>query len=200
MNKKYLGTEYGGWEVDLDSIEEGDIIIDAGLGEDLSFIEELKKIKNVRFIGIDPTEKSHRYVEKMNLPYLDLIKKAVAKQGTESIKFYKNSNPNYVSESYFMDHGAVLLDNFYTVQCVSMTDIIKKYSPSLIKMDIEGAEYDVLSECIGVKQICVEFHHHCLESKSFDDTSECINMMKSNNYMVISNRNDIEFTFIKKPV
>ena len=43
MNKKYLGAEYGGCEVDLDSIEEGDIIINAGLGEDLSFMKGLKK-------------------------------------------------------------------------------------------------------------------------------------------------------------
>jgi len=27
MNKKYLGTTYGGWTIDLDSISDGDTII-----------------------------------------------------------------------------------------------------------------------------------------------------------------------------
>jgi FkbM family methyltransferase len=196
MNLKFLGTEYGGWSVDLDSIKSGDCIIDAGLGEDISLLQELSKYYEINIIGIDPTEKSHKYVESLNLSNLKLYKKAIAKNGISNIEFFKNSNPNYVSESYFNEHSSVSLESYKT-DCVSFKELIEKYNPSFIKMDIEGAEYDVLEECIGVNQICVEFHHHCVSSKNFNDTINSVKMMMSNGYKLISSRNDIEFTFLK---
>jgi len=195
--KKFLGTSYGGWLVNLDLINDGDYIIDAGLGEDISFIEELLIHKKINIIGVDPTTKSHLFLDKKELNSFKLFKKAIAPFGTNEITMYKNTNPNYVSESYYLDHGSVS-NNGYNVECISFKELITTYKPSLIKMDIEGAEYDVLLECIGIPQVCVEFHHHCMTSKTFDDTQKLINLMIENNYQIIDNRNNIEFTFIIK--
>jgi FkbM family methyltransferase len=197
MDLKYLGTPYGGWEIDLDEIPEGSVIIDAGLGEDVSFLEDLLRIKSVSIIGIDPTEKSHRFIEEKNLENLTLLKKCIAKEGTDKIQIFKNKNSMHVSESYFKDHHSANESETYFSECISFRELIEKHRPSLIKMDIEGAEYDVLSECIGVKQICVEFHHHCISTKSFQNTQECIDKMISEGYRVISNRQDIEFTLLR---
>ena len=198
MNKKFLGTEYGGWEVDLDKISDGDFIIDAGLGEDISFIEEIQKIKKLNVIGVDPTEKSHRFVESKTLSGFSLIKKSIAPRGVEWVSMHRNSNPNHVSESYNSGHGSVDPRFSYESPAISLSELISEFSPSLVKMDIEGAEYDVLEECIGVDQICVEFHHHCMKNKTFEDTKKCIDLLLSNGYEVISCRNNIEFTFLKK--
>lgn len=197
MNIKYLGTEYGGWSVDLDEINDGDFIIDAGLGEDVSFIEELNQLKKVEIIGVDPTEKSHTYVENKNIPNLTLIKKAIAKKGIEKITMFKNSNPLYVSESYCLDHSSVKDIEKYESDCISILDLIEKYNPSLIKMDIEGGEYDVLEECLGVKQICVEFHHHCIESRTEEDMNRCLSFLQNNGYSIISSQLGREFTLLK---
>lgn len=194
MSKERLGTDYGGWVVELDFINDGDVIIDAGLGEDISFLEELAKIKNVKIIGIDPTPKSHSYVESRNLKSLSLHKLAIAPKGVESISLYKNTNPNHVSESYLQDHGSVG-QAFHTVKCTSFVDLIQEHNPSLIKMDIEGAEYDVLQECIGVKQICVEFHHHCLKTRDINDTNKMVKMLRDAGYDVIAS-NGIEYSFL----
>jgi hypothetical protein len=63
-------------------------------------------------------------------------------------------------------------------------------------MDIEGAEYDVIYECVGVKQICVEFHHHCIPSKPKSETDKCIKFMIDNGYSVIAIDNDREYTLV----
>ena len=42
---QYLGTEYGGWLVDLDLIPERSTIVSAGIGEDISFDLELIRQK-----------------------------------------------------------------------------------------------------------------------------------------------------------
>lgn len=197
MDIRYLGTEYGGWSVDLDLINEGDFIIDAGLGEDVSFLEEILKIKSVKIVGIDPTEKSHNFLASKDLGDFTLVKKCIAKEGVKTVEMFKNKNPNHVSESYFSDHSSTGGSEKYTVSCVSLREIIDQYHPSLVKIDIEGAEYDVLEECVGVKQICVEFHHHCIPSKTIKDTHECLNKLLCVGYRVIATHLDREFTLVK---
>lgn len=196
MTKKYLGTQYGGWTIDLDSINDGDVIIDGGLGEDISFLEELLKYKKVTIIGVDPTKKSHTYVESKNLSNFHLVKGAIYKTSNTFLKFYTNKNPNHVSESYLPDHSSISND-FYHVNTISLQDLIKEYSPSFIKLDVEGAEYELFNEPIDVKQICVEFHHHCT-NKTITDTLNVVNKIKSFGYNVIhSTPNSHEVTFLK---
>jgi FkbM family methyltransferase len=196
MGIKYLGSEYGGWSVDLDLLKNGDTIIDAGLGEDVSFLTELNQHVSVNIVGVDPTKKSHDYLELNPVHNMELLKMAIGKAGQEEIRIFKNSNPNHVSESCYEDHQSTIGMESYSIKCISFKELIEKYSPSLIKMDIEGAEYDVLYECIGVKQICVEFHHHCIPSKTKSDTEECINFMIHHGYSVVAIHNEREYTLV----
>lgn len=195
MNVVHLGSSYGGWTIDLDSIKNGDVIIDAGLGEDISFLEELSNHRLVHIKGVDPTPKSHRYITTRNLDNFEIIKKAIAPFGISSVKMFKNANPNHVSESAFDDHTSVYGES-YSCEAMSFKDIIKTHNPALVKMDIEGMEYEVYKECLGVNQICIEFHHHCMKSKTLDDTRAVIQEMGEHGYKVISNNNDHEVTFL----
>lgn len=198
MNIQYLGSSYGGWKIDLDSINDGDTIIDGGLGEDISFDIELLKLKKVRIIGIDPTEKSHRFMEGNTQYGIELIKAAIEKEGIEKVEMFKNSNPNYVSESVNSNHS-MSKNESYLAPVVNLKNLISEYNPSLIKLDIEGSEYNVYKDCVGVKQICIEFHHHCINGISISDTNNVIDYLKGNGYEVIaSTPNYQEVTFLKK--
>jgi FkbM family methyltransferase len=197
MNIKYLGTQYGGWVIDLDSIQDGDTVVSGGVGEDISFDEALLCEKKVNIVFVDPTEKSHRFMEG-KMSNHTLLKKAIEKDDVESIKIYKNTNPEYVSESISETHDMVGVD-YHEVETISVKKLIDQYNPSFIKIDIEGSEYNVLEECIGIKQVCVEFHHHCMSDKTFTDTFNMVSMMKSNGYEVIDDRKNMqEITFLKK--
>jgi FkbM family methyltransferase len=196
MDIKYLGSKYGGWSIDLDILKEGDTIIDAGLGEDVSFLTDIQKYVSVNVIGVDPTQKSHDYLSTNPVENMELLKMAIGKYGQDEIRIFKNSNPDYVSESCYVDHQSTLGMESYVTKCISFKELIEKYSPSLIKMDIEGAEYDVIYECVGVKQICVEFHHHCIPSKPKSETDKCIKFMIDNGYSVIAIDNDREYTLV----
>jgi hypothetical protein len=77
--------------------------------------------------------------------------------------------------------------------------LIEDHNPSVIKLAIEGSEYNVYKECIGVKQVCIEFHHHCIDGKNFMDTMNIVNHFISNGYEVIDNRQNYqEVSFLKK--
>lgn len=200
MNTVRIGSEYGGWTVDLDSISDGDFIICGGVGEDVTFETGLLKLKKVNPILVDPTQKSHSYVENNFGDSFVMIKKAIAKKWTESVRLYRNSNPNHVSESIIPGHLSVSENSFYYADCISIGELVDRYNPSLIKLDIEGSEYSVLSECIGVKQICVEFHHHCIEEFSINNTLFLVKLMEDSGYKIIDNHRGLyqEMTFLKK--
>jgi len=201
MNKKYLGTTYGGWTVDLDSISDGDTIICGGVGEDISFEKELIKEKNLNIIEIDPTPKSHRFMENVESDFLkgvEFIKKAIEKKGVDKVTMFKNKNPDYVSESITKNHRGVHGES-YDVECISISELVEKHNPTFIKIDIEGSEYNIYKECLGIKQICVEFHHHCISDKSKSDTMDVINFFTSNGYELIHfTNNHNEVTLLKK--
>ncbi len=202
MNIKYLGTQYGGWVVDLDSINDGDFIICGGMGEDISFEEELLNNKKVKIVEVDPTKKSHLFFEKKLSENkelsnnITLVKSAIESNSENKVKIFKNKFPDYVSESVNNNHSYVH-DDYYEVDVITISDLIKTYKPSFIKLDIEGSEYNVIEECIGIKQVCVEFHHHCLSDKTFEDTISIVNKFLENNYQIIDNRQNYqEVTFL----
>ena len=184
MSFQLIGTEYGGWLIDLDRIAPNSTVLSAGVGEDVSFDVFLMKNKNCKIVGIDPTPKSHRFIEN-SAPMKDfkLVKKALTSRDDDVITLYKNKNPSHVSESILDSHHSVLHFDSYYASTLTLQSLFDEYDNiSVVKMDIEGAEYDVIEtlEKIpeSVTHFCVEFHHFCT-SKTIEDTKHCINILDS---------------------
>ena len=198
MNLRRVGSAYGGWHVDLDLIPIGSTIISAGAGEDLSFDKELITIKNCVIIGIDPTLKAINYVRKQQLKGYTLLEKALWSDDKE-VKLFLNGNPDHVSESILPDHHSTTED-YHVCESVTIPQLVKTYSNiSLLKMDIEGAEYNVLDSLteLNIPQVCIEFHHFCSD-KTEEDTMQAISKMKILGYKVVfvtAQRKEI--TFVK---
>lgn len=116
LNMQVVGTEYGGWAVDLDLIPFGSTVISAGVGEDISFDLGLINLKDCKVIGIDPTEKAKKYVEKNRNERFDFLQKALYSESSKKVKIYKNTNPDYVSESIAPSHNMVAPSEFYEAE------------------------------------------------------------------------------------
>jgi len=182
MGFELAGTEYGGWMIDVDLIPRGSTIISAGIGEDISFDLFLIKERECKIIGIDPTPKSHVFIEEQkNLHNFDLIKKALHSNNDNLITLYKNKNKAHVSESVLPTHHAVYEFDSHFSMTVSLESLFESYpNVSLVKMDIEGSEYQVIKNLkiipSSVKQFCVEFHHFCTD-KTIKDTLDMIKIL-----------------------
>ena len=164
MSIQYIGSEYGGWPIDLDLITPRSTVISGGIGTDASFDKSLIKLKQCNVIGIDPTKKSHDYIERENINGLTLIKAALTgERKTKDIKIYKQKNPNHVSESILSSNKNCSSEH-YLSNTVGITEILSLYPDiSILKLDIEGAEYEVIDSLpeITIPQLCIEFHHFC---------------------------------------
>jgi FkbM family methyltransferase len=186
LDMRVIGSEYGGWAVDLDLIPNGSTIISAGVGEDITFDEGLITLKNCRVIGIDPTEKARKHVEKKGSSKIIFLQKVLSARDGQTIKIYKSANPDWVSESINPNHQGVSRLDCYEAPTISLRSLLETYdNVSILKMDIEGAEYEVLNSIceLNIPQVCIEFHHFCTDV-SDEDTNRCIKHLEQMGYVV----------------
>lgn len=195
---EHFGTEYGGWWVMPELIPDDGLIIDAGVGTDISFATSLLEVKpNLRFIGIDHTEDSAKFCFERAPKNYTFINKAVAIKPDPkgNVKVFKN--PKLGSESLFDDHRFVGKDS-YQVPAVDLGALITEHKPCLVKLDIEGAEYDVYHHCFGVPQICIEFHHRMMSRFNETDTEAVIKDFESRGYRTLLVTSHDEALFVQK--
>lgn len=108
----------------------------------------------------------------------------------EKIKFFKQSNASYVSQSLIEN---MYTDNYYEVETVTLIDIMTKFNHTkidLLKMDIEGSEINVL---------LVEFDLKLKNKDPYNMTHKIINDLIEAGYIILKNDNlNITFFLINK--
>jgi FkbM family methyltransferase len=162
---EFHGSDYGGWPIVSNSLSNDSVVVDIGLGEDISFSESLTQKYGCRIYGFDPTPKSIDFVRKRRAPRFCLFEVGVAAKGGEAT-FYLPNEIEHVSGSLFST--AHVGRRKMTVPLVSidaLPEMIGTKKLDLIKLDIEGAEFDLLdapgfAQAVAhANQICIEFHH-----------------------------------------
>lgn len=171
MALKRLGSAWGGWVIDIDLIENGDKILSAGLAHDITFEEELLKLKDVKFVGVDMTDVAEQHVNmcfargSINSENYKYIKAALTAENADSV-IVEGMNCRGAGLKEFLDSGEL----------------------SMIKLDIEGSEYNVFDavKSMSVKQAAVEFHHWVPHvGKKLKDSLDLIEKIKTYGYKLV---------------
>jgi FkbM family methyltransferase len=199
----WFGNPHAGFYVYTRHLNTESIVYSFGVGEDISFDLELIKQIQCKVFAFDPTPKSIQFVQnKLNEKFIFHDIGISNKNGKEI--FYMPPDKKFVSGSTINRWGSTNDRNYIQVQMKTFGSIIKDLNHStidLIKMDIEGAEYDVivdiLSTNIYVKQIVVEFHHR-FSKEQLQKTKKTILKLRSAGYKLIAvSANKEEFTFLR---
>jgi FkbM family methyltransferase len=133
---------------------------------------------------IDPTKKHKMSLLKFsqqfsNIFYIDAAIGAC--DGT--MNFFESDTK--ISGSLLDSHrNASILCKNYLVEVLSIKTLLNRYNiskVSLLKLDLEGAEFElifnsILSDWECVDQIYIEFHHHCTRF-SYKDTLNCVEIL-----------------------
>ena len=122
------------------------------------------------------------------------------------VKFFAPTNKNHVSHSIlnFQRDYDMNDSNYIEVDAVKLSDEIKNFKifPSIIKLDIEAAVLEVLSDLfendIFVDQICVEYdEYHKSDSISKTRIEKVNKLFENNNYVCIHQEHS-NYLFVRK--
>lgn len=113
--------------------------IGANIGSVIQYAIKNTPLMENKIIGYEPDFENYKMLKLNCYPYAFLYNKAISDK-TESILLYvpKGSNKGKISTIKRND-----TDEEYTIKSLSFSGELKKYRPSLIKMDIEGGEYNI---------------------------------------------------------
>ncbi len=197
-----LGNKNASWTIANQLIMPNSIVYSLGVGTDLSFDLKLIEKFNVTVHAFDPTPKSISWLNEQLLPDKFHFYPYGIADFCGEIEFTLPSNSNHVSGSIENHLGST----GKTIQ-VPVKDLITIMGElnhnhiDILKMDIEGAEYDVIDHIINnkieVKQLLVEFHHR-FPKIGIQKSKKAIRDLKQAGYKIfhISNNGE-EYSFIK---
>lgn len=188
-NKSWYGNKYGGFYIVPAGLDKNSIVYSFGIGEDVSF--DLDVINNIgcQVFAYDPTPRSIEWVSHQDLTdNFHFQPCGISNEDGESV-FYLPKNKSHVSGSLSLTDNTDEKEKI-SVPIFRLKTLMEKNGHdhiNVLKMDIEGAEYDVLQDIIHsgihVEQILVEFHHRFI-SNGFAKTSNALKLLNTNGYKV----------------
>jgi FkbM family methyltransferase len=197
-----IGTEYGGYAVCPTNLGRESIVYSFGVGTDISFDEGLIARQSVTVHAFDPTPRSVEWVQAQSLPegFIFHAWGIAGFDGTAS--FHAPKDPTHVSHTLLAsgDVGTGTVE----VPVYRLRTIMSKLGHDkidILKMDIEGAEYDVLDDVLqsglAVPQILIEFHHH-RSGVTFQQTQSAVTALERAGYRAFSeSASGYEFSFVR---
>lgn len=157
-----LGSDYGGWTVPVDLVERSWVCYSCGVGEDTTFDVELIERFGCEVDAFDPTPSSGAHVRDTMAaePRFRFHPWGVWFEDA-TVRFYPPA-PFDTNLSVVNLHHS---EDFLEAPCRSLPSIMRELGHDridLLKLDIEGAEYEVLDAMIesDIRPVvlCVEFH------------------------------------------
>lgn len=194
-----LGTRYGGWWVRYGIYKQPPLLIDCGLGLDISFPVTFINKYNARVIGIEPNPKSLEYCKQNAPSAIEVIPKAFWSTDTETLEFHLPRNKEQLPKGADAVSGSVYGHHNYAgggvlkVETIDLESILKlagRNTCDVLKMDVEGAEYEILpSLCKSGQikkagQLLVEFHHFCTDY-TIEDTEKVVAQIVDSGFKLV---------------
>jgi hypothetical protein len=213
-----LGTNYGGWILPKDiELNEDSIVYSSGVGEDVSFDMLLSDKYKCNIILIDPTKRAKKHYEevvhyyekikwkmsgdiqedyygimyplKPDLTKVIYVDKGLWDEEKEDVKFYKQDNKQYVSQTLI---DGVYSDKYDLVSTTTLKNIKEDnehFDIDILKLSISGAEikilHTMLNENIFPKYICV--HFSVKNQADQDAVIAILNRLQHVRYQIIAN-------------
>lgn len=184
----------GGWWFTPEGLDADSIVYSLGIGDDIEFDLSVIEKYGVEVHAFDPTPSSIDMLKGMNLPQRFEFHPWAVTAADGSLTFYprlkKDGTKSDVMYTLIAEEETV--DDAIEVPAYSLSTIIQKLGHEqidLMKMDIEGAEYEVLdgllASPIKPTQLLVEFHHR-FPGIGLDKTADVIERLRDAGYKIFA--------------
>jgi len=172
------------------------VVVDVGCAGDPDFSLHFIERFGARCYGVDPTRKHAAALaavtERTQGRFVHLSKAVAA---TPGVLTFHESEDN-VSGSILEDHYNIIADRTrsYEVEAVTLRGLresIPHDRCDLLKLDLEGAEYDLLAKVTTEDlrlfgQVFVEFHHHAIRRFTPATTRSVVESIRARGFQAFS--------------
>ncbi len=181
-------------------LNERSVVYSFGVGRDISFERALIEQYAVTVHAFDPTPLALAWIRTQDLPERFILHEfgIAAYDGTASFQAptkAKFESFSLVRSSGLGDPVKAPVHRFATV-----SNLLKHTHVSLLKLDIEGAEYDVLDDVLSsgiqIDQILVEFHHRWKEIDARQTRRAIANLRSAGWCLAHVSDTGMEYTFV----
>ena len=166
----FLGTDYGGYPILKNHLNENSVCYCAGAARDISFEEGLTGLYNPEILIFEPTPEHFEFVEgKLEGKTLDKTKTKAFQIGIDGdnteMEFYSGGGSDSWSSYKNVERLSKTSDKRIKVQMKKLSTLMEENNHSkidVLKIDIEGSEYGVIDDIIennlDIDMIAVEMH------------------------------------------
>lgn len=226
-----IGTHYGGWVIPQNFLNEKSIYYGVGAGEDISFDVGIVNQYNCQAHIFDPTPRAIKHFDLLSkntaaglpTPANSNPKNtySVSPQKLELLKFYPVGLWNEDTTLKFfspadesgVSHSAVNLqrtEKYFEAKVKQLPTIMQECGHDridLLKLDIEGAEYQVIENIVAhqiiIGVLCIEFDETArnnFDSKYISRIQGAIDSLLGMGYLGVFIDEDFNFTFVHKSI
>jgi FkbM family methyltransferase len=185
----HLGNEGAHWCVCPDTLSASSVVYSFGVGEDISFDLELIHRFQVRLHAFDPTPRSIEWIRRQTLPKEFVFHEYGLAEFDGRCKFLPPTNPAHISHTLVQRTSPWPAIELPVQRLATIMQSLGHDRIDLLKMDIEGAEYDVLRDFLSsglrVGQLLVEFHHRWPEV-GIEKTKKAIRELNQAGYRIFN--------------
>ncbi|MCB9098616.1 MAG: FkbM family methyltransferase [Anaerolineales bacterium] len=203
IDKERFGSDYGGWDIVVTGLNADSVVYSFGVGEDASFDVALIDKFALTIHAFDPTPKSIEWVKRQRFSDKFVMHSYGIAAFDGDVSFNPPENPDHVSHT-ILDRPSTKTKAIW-VPVKKMSTIMQELGHDhihIVKMDIEGAEYDVIEDIyqsnVRPDQMLIEFHHR-FPGVGTLKTRDAINKVRAMGYQLFSvSDTKEEFGFIRR--
>jgi len=199
-----FGNRYADWTFCPDGLDKDAVIYSFGVGEDISFDLKLIEQYKLQVHAFDPSPRSIEWVGKQEIvDAFHFYTYGLAGQDGE-ITFSEPEETGAHSLKINGNSGSRGGIQTHVLPVHRLSTVLEKLGHKridILKMDIEGAEYEVIDDIIKapvpIIQVLIEFHHR-FENSGIGKTREAISKLNKAGYRVFNvSASGEEISFIK---
>jgi FkbM family methyltransferase len=197
-----LGSPEASWWVCPSGLGPESIVYAFGIGEDVSFELALIDRFNLRVDAFDPTPRSLEWLTGQSLPPQFKLHEFGLAPWDGTASFSPPPDPAHVSFSMVRrdPDGSAFRAPVHRLGTIA--GMLGHRHINLLKMDIEGAEYGVLEDCLStglrIDQLLVEFHHRW-DFVGLAETRRAISLLRRSGYLIAHvSPNGCEYAFLRR--
>jgi len=196
-----FGNPGAAWTFCPESLSESGIVYSLGVGEEISFDRELIHRFRAAVHAFDPTPRSAAWLRTQTLPDQFVFHPygVAAQDGLR--RFIPPRNRRHVSHTLLERDSPWDAIEVPVQRLATIMQTLGHSRIDLLKMDIEGAEYEVVGDLldsgIAVEQLLIEFHHRWPEV-GIARTKNAIDRLNHAGYRIFSvSASGEEYGFLK---